>query len=345
MIRRAAGSSLSRWCAVPLAGGLQVVDRVEIDVGPAADGRIEVARHGQVEHQQRPLAAAPPRSAESRPGVTIGSPAAVVLITRSAAARASGSSSQGRASAAPLPGQLAGPLEMPVDHGDPPRALVAEVTQRFLGHLARADHQRLLVVESLEDLPGEVGHGHAGNAHAALVDGRFGGHAAGDADGRLKGRVQQRPGVVVLDGRLVRLLHLGENLRLAHHHAVQAGGHGEQVPHRLLADVVIQVRRDLGRIELVEAGQEAGHLLAAGRPRPPRRPRRPPPGCTSTAAPPPSLRNTRRQWSRASPVCSGPKRQPLADGDRRAVMAATDDLDVHNKAEGGRRKGEGGAGG
>ena len=141
---------------------------------------------------------------------------------------------------------------------------VAQVAQRFLGHFAGADHQRLLVVESLEDLLGEIGHGHAGDAHAALVDGGLGGHATGDADGRLKGRVQQRPGVVVLDGRLVGLLHLGENLRLADHHAVETGGHGEQVPHRLFADVMIQVRRDLRRIELVEAGQKARHLLAAG---------------------------------------------------------------------------------
>ena len=60
---------------------------------------------------------------------------------------------------------------MPIDHRNLPRAFVAQVAQRLFGHFAGADHQRLLIVEALEDLPGEVGHRHAGNAHAALVDG------------------------------------------------------------------------------------------------------------------------------------------------------------------------------
>ena len=49
------GQLLVAHRAVPLAGRLQVVDRIEIDVGPVADGRVEIARHGQVENQQRPL--------------------------------------------------------------------------------------------------------------------------------------------------------------------------------------------------------------------------------------------------------------------------------------------------
>ena len=44
--------------AVVLAGRLEVVDGIEVDVGAVADERIEIARHGQIEDQQRPL---PPR--------------------------------------------------------------------------------------------------------------------------------------------------------------------------------------------------------------------------------------------------------------------------------------------
>ena len=237
--------------------------------------------------------------------VTIGSAAPVVLITRSASVIAAGSSSHGRARPLHCRANF-GALEVPIDDRYPACALVAKISQRFFGHFAGADHQRLLVVEAFEYLPGEIGHCHAGNAHAALVDGRFGGHAAGDADRRLKCRVQQRAGVVAIDRRLVCLLHLGQNLRLAHHHAVQAGGHGEQVPHGVPAGEMVKVRQQFGRIQLMEAGQEAGHLVAGG--------------CGGRLAcgvdfhPVASRQehrflflNTRRQWSNASPVCSGPK--------------------------------------
>ena len=33
----------------------QVVDRVEIDVLERSDGRVDVARHGEVEHEHRPM--------------------------------------------------------------------------------------------------------------------------------------------------------------------------------------------------------------------------------------------------------------------------------------------------
>ena len=40
---------------VLLARRLQIVDRVEVYPAPLADGRVEIARHRQVEHEQRPL--------------------------------------------------------------------------------------------------------------------------------------------------------------------------------------------------------------------------------------------------------------------------------------------------
>ena len=82
------------------------------------------------------------------------------------------------------------------------------------------------------------------------------GHAAGDADGGLKGHVQQRAGGLALGGRLVGLFHLGQDLRFAQHHAVQAGGHAEQVPHGRFIGADEQVRHDLAGIELMEAGEE-----------------------------------------------------------------------------------------
>ena len=51
----AAGSSLVALGAIPAAGRFQIVDRVEIDIRAIADGGVEIARHGQIENQQRPL--------------------------------------------------------------------------------------------------------------------------------------------------------------------------------------------------------------------------------------------------------------------------------------------------
>lgn len=164
----------------------------------------------------------------------------------------------------PMCGQLAGALETAVDNGYQLCPFVPKVTQRLLRHFAGADDERLLVVEAFEDSAGEVGHCHAGNAHSALVDGGFGGYAAGDADGRLESLVQERPGCLALRGRLIGLLHLGEDLRFAQHHAVQAGCHAEQVPHRRFVGIDEQVGHDVARIDAMDAGQEYADLVDVG---------------------------------------------------------------------------------
>ena len=158
------------------------------------------------------------------------------------------------------------------------------------------------------------------------MEGRFAGHAPGYPQGRLKHGVHQRPRVVLLRGRLIRLLYLGEDLRLAKHHAVEAGGHGEQVPHRGLIAVLIEMVDQLIRIEAMEAGQELGDLIErwrgvafggridfhpiAGRKQH---------GLDAGKHPPPMVERLAGLLGR--------ERQPLAHGDRRAVMAAADDLD------------------
>ena len=60
-----------------------------------------------------------------------------------------------------------------------------EVLQRFLGHLAGADDEHALVVESFEDSRGEVGDRDAGDADAMAVERRFAGDAAGECGWRL----------------------------------------------------------------------------------------------------------------------------------------------------------------
>ena len=92
-----------------------------------------------------------PSTAANCPSVTTGSPAPVVLTTRSAAARACGELLPRHGLAAPAAGQLDRPVQVPVDDRHPADAFLLQVAERLLGHLAGADHQRLLVVEALED--------------------------------------------------------------------------------------------------------------------------------------------------------------------------------------------------
>ncbi len=145
------------------------------------------------------------------------------------------------------------------------RTFILQIAERFFAHLAGADHQHLLVVEALEDLGGEVAHRDAGNAHAALVQRGFGGHALGHAHGGLKNAVRQRAGTVAALGHFVGLFDLGEDLRLAHDHAVEAGGDHEQVPHGILAGALEQVVEDLVDRQAVKVGHELRDLFVAGR--------------------------------------------------------------------------------
>ena len=46
-----------------------------------------------------------------------------------------------------------------------------------------------------------------------------------------------------------RLLYLAQNLRLPHHHGVQAGCHAKQVAHCLLIAVFVEMRANLGRVQ------------------------------------------------------------------------------------------------
>ncbi len=247
--------------AVAVAGLAEIVERVEIHARQFAHRGAEVAGHREVQHEQRP--AVPPgldRGERLAGDDRLGRPGGadhqvgrgegrVEFVPR-------------RRPAVPTPGDLLGPLGAAVEHRQLLRPLVGEVAEGLLGHLAGPDHQHLLVVEPLENLLGEVGHRHAGNAHAALLDARLPGDPAGGLQGGLERRVGQRAGRRFLGGRLVRLLHLGEDLRLAEHHAVEARRHLEQVPHGRAVGLLVQAPFNFALVEPVELGEEPRDLGA-----------------------------------------------------------------------------------
>ena len=102
-------------------------------------------------------------------------------------------------------------------------------------------------------------HGDARQRDGAPRDPGLGAHALGGGRRpreRLRQLGAERAGLLRDGGRL---LHLAEDLRLAHHHRVQAGGHAEQMAQRLLLESADGVRRR-------DWSQRLQHVLAC-RPR------------------------------------------------------------------------------
>ena len=84
--------------------------------------------------------------------------------------------------------QFTRPFVTAIDDRNLMRSFFAKIAERFGGHLSGPDYDHVFVVESLENLPPEIGHGHAWHAYPALMDGRFAGHPPRYVQRRLKRR-------------------------------------------------------------------------------------------------------------------------------------------------------------
>ncbi len=128
----AAGNSLSRCRAVPPAGRLEIVDRVQ-DIRRAArrwPARSRAARPGRGSP-----AAARSRKASTAANcsrVTIGSPAAGGADDQVGGGQRLGQLVPRPGLAVPAMGQFDRPIEMPIDDRHPPDAFVLQVAQAFL---------------------------------------------------------------------------------------------------------------------------------------------------------------------------------------------------------------------
>ena len=191
----------------------------------------------------RPRRVACAASTSSRWITTPGAP--VPLITMSARASSVRRSSNGAA----RPPSAAASCSA-FSNVRPPRTLarapdVHHLARRELAHLAGADEQHRAVAQLAEDLPRELD-GDVRDGHGVAADRGLGARALRRGDRAVAQRVQHRAEAARLLRGLVRLLHLAEDLRLAEHHRVEAGGHAEGVAHGRLALELVEVRLDLG---------------------------------------------------------------------------------------------------
>ena len=291
---------------------LEIVEIVEIDVVQLAHRRIDVARHGDVEDAERPVAAARDRGAHAllehhRPRrgrgaeqqVDVGERVPRLLIVH-----------RGRAV---LRRQHHGAVVRPVRDDRRVHALLLQRRQRQLRHLAGAEHHGVTPGERAEDLLGEL-HRRAAHTQRAMADARLVAHAPRREQRGLEEPVEHRPRRGA--AHLPRVAHLAMDLRLAHHHRVHARPPRER-----------DARPSRGRGARIHTGSHPRRACrsaaASPRPPPPRRPRRDraPCDCRWTAARSRARRLPARNRSSAGTTSARHEGQPLAHLERRAMMA------------------------
>ncbi len=258
MHRGAPGLALAR-AAIVVDHLLQVIDAVEIDVGELRDLRLDVARHRDVDHEDRLV----PALAHS---LLHGALAEYRQLARRRADHDVGAQQAGRdlrqqdRLAGEATGHLLGARQRAVGDDEPRHAGLGEVARDQLDGFAGADQQRRGRTELGEDVTREL-HRREGDRHRVLADRGFGAHLLRDRE-----HVVHHPGKVGADGAGVARrgegrLDLAEDLRLAHHHRIEPAGDLDQVAQGLGAAQAVQAALELAARKVVRAGEPVEHPL------------------------------------------------------------------------------------
>ena len=305
---------------------VEVVDVEEVHAVERVDGGIDRARHREVDEEHRPPAALPHGLLDLRPGRTRRSPPAA-LTTRSASGSIRPTRSNGTARPPSSPRDVGGALERAVRHHERPGAAWRGAARGELAHRPRAEQERRLVVEAIEDVAGELD-GRGADRHGLLGDpGLACGCASpprttcGSSDAAPGRRRRAAAATRVL------LLQLAEDLRLAHDHRVEARRDPEEMPDRLA----------------VAVGVEAPGQLVAVPSRAPRARNAGSSAATASGSRPHATTSTRLQVETITPSLHAGQRDEaaqrgleapvgerdaLAHLDRRGVMAQPDEDDA-----------------
>ena len=246
--------------AIRLARRSQIVDAVEPDARPLADPWIEVSRHCKVEHHQGPPLALSLDASEE-------------FKWHDMVARAGRAHHEVGGGKFPLqafkrrrPGvdtgcQVIGPGCRPIHDHHIPRPGLAEIPQRFGGHLARAHEQHPLVVEPLKNATGEVGHRHARDRHPLPAKCRLRRDPLGGSQRCLKQARRERPRRAAILRDRPGLLHLRKNLWFPKHHAVETRRHAEQVAHDRIVMFAGEKRPERSGVDPATLGEKRHELF------------------------------------------------------------------------------------
>ncbi len=111
-------------------------------------------------------------------------------------------------------GQLHRPLEGSIGHHQTAHAVALQMARHQIAHFTGADQHDGLIVETVENPPGEI-HRDRAHRHRAAADPGFAAHAFGDGERTMEQAMQDRPDGSRLLRRVVILFQLAENLRFA----------------------------------------------------------------------------------------------------------------------------------
>ena len=247
--------------AVFLADDFQIVNAVQKDVVvEIVDSRLEIARHPQIENEDRLTAALfahppKPRRIDQRGGragraddhVGLGHPIVELL--------------EGARDSPTFGGHLCGPFGCAVGHYHLASSRFFQISQRFDGHFAGANHKHRFVVKTIENRLAKFPHGDAGDRNASLGQRRFGPHPLGDIQRPLEQCVGQRAGGGMVLRQRVGFFDLRHDLRFSQHHAVQARSHFEQVLNDIRSLSLYQIVEKLDQRHMMKLGKELRHVL------------------------------------------------------------------------------------
>ena len=152
-------------------------------------------------------------------------------------------------------GHLDGALVGAVGDEDVRRAGAAQVARGQLRHLARARNHDRAVGERSENLARQL-HGGVTHRYGHLADAGLGAHALGHAEGAGEQAFQPAADRAGILGGGVGGFELSQDLRLADHHGIQAGGHAEEVMDGVAALMAVEMRPDGMRADGLVIGEE-----------------------------------------------------------------------------------------
>ncbi len=206
---------------------LQVVNVVEIDALQEVHLRLDVAGHGEVNEQQRAVAAQLHQRFQRG--------AVENVMRRRGAAdddvhplKFARPIFKGHRPPAQFIGQRHGLVMRAIRHQDAAGAAREQRAGGLLAGVSRADDHYVAVAQPAEDLLGQF-HRHRADRDAAALDVGCGADVLGDVERALEGLVQPPASMAGLEGEVVGLLKLAEDFRLPEHHRVQAARDFEQM--------------------------------------------------------------------------------------------------------------------
>ena len=215
-------------------------------------GRVDVARHGDVDDEQWPTLAAAHQRGQFV-GLDHERRGAGRRDQQVDAGERGGQLGEPNRCAVDTRRELDGVFPRAVGDGDRRDARIMQRTNEPFAHLARAEHQHRDAVERTQPL---ARHRDGGLRHRGDVaaDRRLGAGPLAGLDRVTEQRREHRAGGVFVLARLPRPPHLTEHFVFAHDRRVETGGHTEEMANRLLVVV---------RVEVV--GEEFGRLVGDGR--------------------------------------------------------------------------------